>query len=186
MLNSILEYPISGYLILRRLGLETNYFKLKIKDNLPVIPLRVVSHKHKIVIDYSLGSYHHMMEMVANGDYSEVVLRNQKVIENNTSFNLPNYKYEKKIDPVEGKVINAYQSNFVVGAGNGFFGMGITKAERLKDCYFTIIVTAKKVIKFDLTVEHSECILLFKQNANAKELDISQSPRALLYEGIIR
>lgn len=166
--------------------METYYFKLIINNYLPVIPLRVVSHKDKIVIDYSLGSYHHVMEMVANGDYAEVVFRNQKVIENNASFNIPNHKYEINIDQVEGKVINAYMSNFVVGAGNGFLGMGITKAERLKDCYFTIIATAKKLIKFDLTVEHSECILLFKQNANAKQIDISQSPRALLYEGFVR
>ena len=185
MLKSILGYPISGYLIMRRFRLETKYFKLKIKDNLPIIPLRVVSEKDKLVIDYSIGSYHHMMEMLSNGNYAEVVFRNQKVIETNTSLSKPNYQYERQIDPIDGKILNAYQSSIVIGAGNGFLGMGITKAERLGECYFTIMATAKSVIKFDITIEHSECILLFKQNGNTKELSISQSPRALLYEGII-
>ena len=42
MLNSILEYPISGYLMVRRLGLGTNYFQYRIKK-LFVFHLRVIA-----------------------------------------------------------------------------------------------------------------------------------------------
>ena len=42
MLNSILEYPISGYLMVRRLWLETNYFQYGIKK-LFVFHLRAIA-----------------------------------------------------------------------------------------------------------------------------------------------
>lgn len=159
---------------------STYLFKLQVKPHLPPIALRVVLVPDKINIDYSIGSYHPMLEMQSNGDFAEVVFREEKVIENIFSCCDEGRQFEKVINSVEGKILNAHRSNFVVGAGNGIFGMGITKTERLPDCFFTVIATKNKFIMFDLAINNDQCILMVRYNPLTKEAEISQSPFAML------
>jgi len=159
---------------------NTYLFNLRIKETLPNVALRVVCTPEKLAIDYSIGAYHPMMELLVNGDFVEVVFRDKKVIENDATQNIPSYQYENKVDPAIGRILNAHKSYFVVGAGNGFMGMGITKAERLKDCFFTLISTKKKFIMFDLTINNDRCILSVKYNPIKKEVEVLQSANAVL------
>ena len=159
---------------------NTYLFNLKIKESLPNIALRAVCSPEKIVIDYSIGAYHPMMELLVNGDFVEVVFRDGKVIENDASQNISSLQYEAEVDPTIGRMLNAHKSYFVVGAGDGFFGMGITKTERLKDCFFTLVATNKKFIMFDLTINNSECILSVKYNPVLQEIEVLQSAKAVL------
>ena len=95
---------------------NTYLFDLKIKETLPNVAMRVVCTPEKLAIDYSIGAYHPMMELLVNGDFVEVVFRDKKVIENDATQNIPSYQYETKVDPTIGRILNAHKSYFVVGA----------------------------------------------------------------------
>jgi len=154
---------------------ETLFFNLKIANYLPDILLQVQISQQKIRLAYDFGpSYGHVMEMKVNGEYGEIVLRKDKLLFEFTSTHNPSISYDDQYNIREGRILNARETFFIAGAGNGLFGMGITKPEWLKDCYFVILVTSNGYFFFDVYANH-ECILNFKSHSVAQHHYINES-----------
>ena len=122
--------------------MKTYTFALKIRNYLPDFFIKVNIDMNYIETEYLFGPYKHNLLMTKTGDYKETVFRKDKEL---TSFKSPGGLY-KQFTPIEvdkGKNLNYTNSNFVIGAGNGFFGLGITKEERAEDAYISVWCSEK-------------------------------------------
>ena len=108
---------------------------VQIRKYLPVYEITCITTNKSMIVSYNVGAYRHKIEMTSLGDYREVTFRNGSLLEevnksaNKIDDNAPEVKLQRSMRE-EGYYLNVVSTPFVVGAGNGLFGFGITKTER--------------------------------------------------------
>ena len=153
----------------------TLYFSGKIPDYPVAFLLRAVATEERLRLDYGFGIYHHLLEIDSLGFCSDVVLRDKKILFQNSSMPNANWKYDTQVNPTEGRTLNYYIAKLVAGAGNGILGFGITKPEWFERCKIFISVTQHGFYKFSVESDSDGCLLLVTLNPQQRSLDIKES-----------
>jgi hypothetical protein len=141
-------------------------FAVKLFDNKEEIAFRLKFSEKEMTLDYGFGGYHHLLNILSNGDFAGVVLRGEKTVDIQTHPALLNYEYDGNMEEVNGRVLNLQNSNLIAGAGNGIFGFGITKVEWFRNIDISLWVTDLSVYGFFIAVD-GVCILNGRANMGA-------------------
>jgi hypothetical protein len=155
---------------------STLYFSGKISGYPVAFTLRAVAAEDRLRLDYGFGLYHHLLEVDSLGYCTDIVLRDKKVLFQHSAYPDESFKYDKQVNPQEGRTLNYYPAKLLVGAGNGLLGFGITKPEWLEGCTIYILVTQHGFYKFSVESAVEGCLLLVSLNPKERSLDIRESP----------
>jgi hypothetical protein len=132
------------------------------------IALQIRLFHDKVYVGYNFGTYNHSLSMYSNGVCNEVIDRNEKVLSQQQYPLTESIQFSPMLNKY-GKIYGAVKSDFVIGAGNGIFGMGITKAERSNDSYMLLGATDKSYFLLQVIVNQTEHLLCTALNAKTLE-----------------
>lgn len=142
------------------MSLKKPHVEIDARSNI-CVGVEIGSKKYRVLTEvvagefrlaFVFGLYEQFVVMNLAGQLYEDISRDGKKICVNQLKTAPPREWFPYVK--EGVAIGFYQAGFVAGAGNGLFGLGISKAERFPDFYWKLWVTNHKIFHLQIVQDN--------------------------------